>query len=241
MLDRVTRAAAHPPGSTSPIPLPTAFGGYVLAWFAGQLLAAFVLMGSDSGDDRSIPILFSAVALTWIAYLGMLWWLSIFAGTGAPAKDYAARFRPVDLVGIPLGVVTQLVLVPLLYWPLREIWPDTFSLDDVAEYAEDLVDGANGAEIVLLVVMVAVLAPVVEELVYRGLLHRSIAARVPPALAILASAAFFMLIHFRPIEYPGLFLVGIVLATCVAATGRIGMAVAAHIAFNATGLLVVAG
>ena len=47
------------------------------------------------------------------------------------------------------------------------------------------------------------------------------------------------LIHFSPVEYPGLFLAGLVFGGCVAATGRIGPAILTHAAFNATGLVMV--
>ena len=53
-------------------------------------------------------------------------------------------------------------------------------------------------------------------------------------------AAFFPAIHFRPVEFPGLFVCGLILGTCALRTGRLGMGIAAHMAFNATGLLLVA-
>lgn len=219
-----------------------AFAGYGLAWVAGQLLAAVVVTSSgDDSDTLPIGVVFAAVACTWAAYGALLWFASQRDGTGDPVADYAVSFRWPDLAGVPIGVVTQLALVPLLYWPLRTIWPDVFSVDEVSEYAEDLLDRASGLGVALLVVMVVLLAPLVEELVYRGLLQRSLASRLPAAAAAVGGAAFFALIHFRPIEYPGLFLVGIVLGACVATTGRLGTAIAAHVAFNATGLLLVAG
>ena len=214
----------------------------MLAWLAAQLLATAVLVSVDDVDEVPIPQLFAASLVGWIAYGSMLWVLSERYGTGDRRADYGVGTRWVDLVGVPLGVATQLAAVPLLYWPLRSVWPETFSEDELTEYAEDLVDRASGAGVVLLlVVMVVLVAPLVEELVYRGLVQRSLATTVPPAAAVVLGGAFFALIHFRPVEYPGLFLVGIVLGSCVAATGRLGMAVVAHVAFNATGLLVAAG
>ena len=56
-----------------------------------------------------------------------------------------AQFRIVDLWGIPVGVVTQLVLVPLLYWPLEAIWPDAFAQDKVQERAKDMWSSTSGA------------------------------------------------------------------------------------------------
>ena len=99
-------------------------------------------------------------------------------------EDYAIRFRAVDVIGLPIGVLTQLVLIPLIYLPLRGIWPDTFSDDRLSETAEDLVDRATGGAMVLLVLMVCVGAPIVEELVYRGLLQRSFAARFSHVLGL---------------------------------------------------------
>jgi len=50
-------------------------------------------------------------------------------------------------------------------------------------------------------------------------------------------AAWFAIIHFRPVEYPGLFTFGLVTGACLLLTDRLGMSWATHIAFNATGLL----
>ena len=90
---------------------------------------------------------------------------------------------------------------------------------------------------VLLVLMVCVGAPIVEELVYRGLLQGSFAARFDHILALVAAAAWFAAIHFRPIEFPGLFVFGLVAGTCLVVTRRLGMSITTHIAFNVTGLL----
>ena len=90
-----------------------------------------------------IPTLFAAVAATWFAYLAALWYASRRAGTGHPVEDYRMRFRVVDLVGVPIGVLTQLVVVPLVYLPLSRIWPATFYEDELSENAERLVDRAE--------------------------------------------------------------------------------------------------
>jgi uncharacterized protein len=127
----------------------------------------------------------------------------------------------------------------LLYLPLREIWPDTFSDERIEERAQDLADRAGGWATVLLVVVVVIGAPVVEELVYRGLLQRSLSTVVGAGFGLVAASTFFSLIHFSPVEYPGLFVAGLVFGGCVVLTGRIGPAIVTHAAFNAAGLFVV--
>ena len=56
-------------------------------------------------------------------------------------------------------------------------------------------------------------------------------------LAWLVASAWFAVIHFRPVEYPGLFAFGLVAGACLLVTGRLGMSIATHVAFNVTGLL----
>ena len=226
----------------SPIGIGPAMATWSVAWIIGTVLAApamIALLGGELGADRTIPELAAASAATWTVTLTALVVASRRFGTGALVADYAATFRPVDLVGIPLGVATQLVFVPLLYVPLRDWWPDTFSDERIEERAQELADRAGGWLTVLLVVVVVLGAPLVEELLYRGLLQRSVASALGRGIGLLSTSLWFALVHFSPVEYPGLFLAGFVFGGCVALTGRFGPAIATHAAFNATGLAVV--
>ena len=222
-----------------PVDVPVAVVTWLGAFLLGQILSSAVVAASgvDDVDDVAIATLFAAVAATWIAYLAGMWVASRRSGSGDFVEDYAVRFRAVDLVGVPIGVLTQLVVIPLVYVPLRELWPDTFSDDRLSETAEKLVDRASGPTIVLLVLMVCVGAPIVEELVYRGLLQGSFAARFNHLAAWVAASAWFALVHLRPVEYPGLFVFGLVAGACLLVTRRLGMSMATHVAFNATGVL----
>ena len=84
----------------------------------------------------------------------------------------------------------------------------------------------------LLVIIVVIGAPLVEEFLYRGLLQRSVSVLVGVGFGLVSTSAWFALIHFSPVEYPGLFLAGLVFGACVAVTGRIGPAIVTHAAFN---------
>lgn len=214
----------------------------MVGWAVGSLIAAPLLvaaMGAELGDDLTIPQLLVVAVGAWTAFLVALAIASRKFGTGDLLGDFAARFRAIDLVGVPLGVLTQLALIPLLYVPLRALWPDTFSSERLEERAQDLADRANGFSAVLLVLIVVVGAPIVEELVYRGLLQRSLGSIVNAWPALVMTAMWFSLIHLSPVEYPGLFLAGLVFGAGVVATNRIGPAIVTHAAFNATGIIVV--
>jgi membrane protease YdiL (CAAX protease family) len=234
---RTRRTALRDAGR--PIDVRVAVVTWVAAFVAGQLVSTVILAasGAESTDDIPIPTLFAGVAATWIAYLAGCYAASIRSGSGDLVEDYGIRFRSVDVIGAPIGILTQLVLVPLVYIPLRELWPDTFSEDRLSETAEKLADRATGGTVVLLVVMVCIGAPLVEELVYRGLLQRSFAARTSHVVAWLSAATWFTVIHFRPVEYPGLFAFALVTGACLMVTDRLGMSMVTHVAFNVTGLL----
>lgn len=219
-----------------------AAGTWAVGWISGTVVAAplvIVALGASLGDDLTIPELSTVSAAAWVCFIAALVVTSRRFGIGQFRRDYAASFRPIDLVGVPLGIATQLLLVPAIYVPLRGIWPATFSNDQIEERAQDLADRADGGLAVLLVLVVVVGAPVVEEFVYRGLLQRSTSAAIGVGSGLVVTSLFFALIHFSPVEYPGLFAAGLVFGGCVVATGRIGPAIVTHAAFNAAGVAVV--
>ena len=211
------------------------------AWLVGVFAASIVtaVLHSDPDADVPIGVLAASLVVLWSCYLVGMWLASRRAGTGRPAADYGIRFAPVDVAGVAIGAASQLVLVPVVYAPLRAIWPDTFSDERLEETARDLVDRADGGLLVVLFLLVVAGAPIVEELFYRGLLQRSLLGAFRPRLVIPGVAAVFALVHFRPLEFPGLFAFGLVLGVCQWTTGRLGLPIVAHVAFNATGLVLV--
>jgi len=221
------------------IDVPLAFLTWLVSWLLGQIVAliVFSIGGYEDVDEVPIWVLFVSQVLVWAVFLAGMVLASRREGSGSFVRDYQVRAKAVDVLGVPIGVLTQLVLVPLIYIPLEQLWENVFTEERLTETAKDLVDRASGGSMVLLVLTVCVGAPIVEELVYRGLLQGSFAARFNHVPALLASSTLFMLVHFRPVEYPGLFAIGLVCGACALTTGRLGMAIACHAGFNATGLL----
>ena len=219
-----------------------AAGIWVCAWLSGNLIGSAVMAASGYHTAAEAPVwvtIVSAVGL-WTPMVIGLWVLSNRFGRGHLAADYGLRFKSLDLLGVPVGVLSQLVIVRLVYWPLEQAWPQTFSRSRIERNARDLYDQAHGGWLIGLVAIVVVGAPFVEEMIYRGLLQGALVRRINDAVAVVAVAAFFALIHIRWVEFPGLFVFGLVLGVCAQRTGRLGMGIVAHMAFNATGLLLVA-
>lgn len=229
------------PASSVRFTVGVAFVAWLLAYVAALPLqaAALAITGYSDRDPDTWPMSITVVSivLLWIPFVVALVLVSSRWGSGRLSDDFRIRFRAVDLLGVPIGIASQLVLLPLLYWPLRSIWPDTFSSEDVEQRARDLWDRAEGGWVIALVIVVVVGAPLIEEIVYRGLILQSLQGRINDILALVVSSLWFASIHLQPVELPGLFAFALVLGASFLVTGRLACPIIAHAAFNAVGLL----
>lgn len=89
----------------------------------------------------------------------------------------------------------------------------------------------------LLIILVAIIAPIAEELFFRGMLYPLLRQRWSPTVAIVVNGLLFAVIHFIPILLPGLFFVGIVLAWVRERSGSLIPCMLIHALQNAIVLL----
>ena len=211
-------------------------GAFTVGVFGGTIV--LTLTGHAGTEQNALPLWVLALSYVPLS-LGLVGATAVVShifGTGRVRDDYGLRVRFVDLWGVPAGVVVQLVFVRILYIGLRGLGLDTSNVD---QRAKDLTDRAhNGFGVTMLVLFVVVAAPIAEELFFRGLVLRSIAARYSDAVAVVGSAILFAFIHFQPLQFPGLALFGLVAGYCAHRTRRLGMSMFAHAAFNATAVVV---
>ena len=211
----------------------------VFTWMAAVVFgfagAAVIITASGYADKQSTDFPLWLIAVTniplWVGLLAGTAIVSRHWGTGDLRRDFGASIRPIDLLGLPIGVVTQLVFVPAVYIVIRKMGVDTHSLD---EPAKQLAGRAQGIGVALLIGLVVVGAPLVEELFFRGLVMRSIQARYSDTIALVGSALLFGIAHFELLQIFGLVLFGLVAGACAQRTRRLGMGIMAHAAFNAT-------
>jgi hypothetical protein len=145
------------------------------------------------------------------------------------------RIRPGDVVYIALGVGCQL-LVDLAYRPLH--------VHDLNGPVNHLFNAAHGPAFILLIVMTALVAPVMEEWLFRGVLYRAISegtgepgSRRAVVTGVVLSAALFALAHFELVQFAGLAFLGVVLALLVHRTRRLIPSVITHVSFNAVAVI----
>ncbi len=222
-------------------------GYIVVAWLSAYLLATLfavafqLLVGSTDITGDNAPTWAFAVAAfaLWVPNLAMLVIVSNRRGTGNFRRDFSFLFRGRDFLGIPIGIASQLLLVGIVTWPFRQMFPDAYSNNNIDKRATNLVDAAHGFWIVLLAMIVMIGAPIIEEIVFRGFIQGGMQKRFHQITALVIGAIWFTVVHANPIEFPGLFAFAVVLGICFMKTKRLGMSVWAHVAFNATALLLV--
>ena len=229
------------PAAPAPARVPTWGLGDVLLGFSFGLLGAQVAIGAIlAATDRTIDdvdeLPLSLVALSqvglWLGLFGVPWVVTRLKGSGLVA-DLGLRVEGRDLWrGGLVGAALQIVALPLLYWPLLELLDKVPS--DLEGPARDMTDRADGPlGVLLLVLIVGVGAPVVEEVFYRGLFQRALLKRgLPPALAIGVNALVFGASHGQLLQLPALVLFGVVAGVLAHRSGRLGPAITAHVAFN---------
>ncbi len=137
-------------------------------------------------------------------------------------RDWWAVFA-----GMGLFVVATLLILPL------------HDLVNESQRVVDDLNAASGAKLVVFAVIAALVAPVSEELLFRGLLLRALRRRFPPAIAIGVQALVFALAHplLSPtlgdlVVVPALFLLGVASGLAAETRGDLSASILMHIGFN---------
>ncbi|MEO9180992.1 MAG: CPBP family intramembrane glutamic endopeptidase [Acidimicrobiales bacterium] len=145
------------------------------------------------------------------------------------------RPRVSDFLYVALGVGAQL-LVDVAYSP--------FHIKQLNKPVHHLFASAQGLTFVVLIVMTLVLAPIMEEWLFRGVLFRALSeggtnggSRGAVIVAVVVSAALFALAHAEPLQFAGLFFLGIILATLVWRTSRLIPSIITHVSFNGVAIV----
>lgn len=172
----------------------------------------------------------------WAGLLGAVLYASHRKGTGSLRDDFGLSMRVLDVpLGLGAGILGQLVIVLVTVPVYKLLGVDT---DEIGQTAEDLADRAVTApDVVVLVLMVVLIAPLIEELFHRGLVLRSMERRWGTGLAVAASSLLFATLHFQWYDLLPLGIAGLLFALLRVRSGRLGPAIWAHVAFNLTAVV----
>lgn len=111
----------------------------------------------------------------------------------------------------------------IILFRLNELFPSYTELSEATMV---------GQPVWLLILTVGVLAPVAEELVFRGLVFRRMKDWMKPGLAIVLSSLIFGLYHGNMVQFLYATLMGIMLAVIYNRTGTLWTSILAHVTAN---------
>lgn len=195
-----------------------------------------------------------AALLSWGTYAGcfagLLVVLLAFRGLGR-SIGLRARFSDLPMGVLGFGLVYPMVSALGTLLTLIAIWvaqqrgnppPEQLAHDTLQMLFNPLT--VRDSWWWAIVAAVALGAPIVEEIIYRGFLQTGILrATGSPTLAVLATSLAFVLPHMTVVEPHALlvlFVLSVGMGIATERTGRLGAAIVMHILFNATNLAIAA-
>jgi membrane protease YdiL (CAAX protease family) len=213
--------------------------------FQATLVFFFGLVGATVGvvlagaDPTDIEVLGFGLGGQVVAMGAALFGLSRSRGTGDVRADFGIRIVVRDAWTIVLGLGIQVVAI-LLAAAIAGLFDVQATEQEVVGLVDSASDGPARYFVVLLVVLAV---PVLEEVVFRGMLLDAFRTRVSDKAAIGLSAGVFAGIHLIDpnaiFAVPGLFILGIVAGYFVVRDGHLSRAIFTHVGVNLTGAVLI--
>jgi membrane protease YdiL (CAAX protease family) len=202
-------------------------GSLFAAAIVGSIATAIRGRSATSADGVDLVVALLAQDGFMIAALAAL---ARSKGRGSLHADFGLVVRVRDAPWLAVGVLLQVASIGLVS-----------VLDRVAgglpsQEAARTLDRGQGPELVLLVLGVVLLAPLAEELLFRGLLLRALLRRTTAPVAVAVSAAVFALVHLldpntAPLLVP-LAGLGLVSGFRAVRSGELSQSLLLHVGFN---------
>lgn len=185
--------------------------------------------------DAELPRVIMVVSLGQFAvmYLGLKW-LSSNRGTGDFKEDFHLHVRASDfpffLYGVGVLFVSGLILAGIL------------AAFDIEQPTQEVVEAAQGAERygekLVIVLIIAIVAPILEEMLFRGALLDALKARMSLNGAIWTTGVVFGLVHLADpatlLLVPALIGLGVILGFVrERGGGSLSRPILMHMGFNA--------
>jgi membrane protease YdiL (CAAX protease family) len=222
--------------------LPVASAAGAMAVLTASLIVSKYLL--EATVELRWPLAVYVSLLAVVGYGPSLWWCRYVSrrwGSGDLGADIGLEPRLADLAWGPMtwlaAIAAQIVIGAVVVALGVPLVGNTEGISEIS---------ADRTYVVSLVVTAVIAAPIVEEMVFRGVVLRGLRSRLPVVPAICLQGALFGIAHVDPVRGRGnvglvMVLSGVGIAFGVAAVllGRIGPSIVAHAIFNGAVLLIV--
>lgn len=216
---------------------------FLLATLGGVVGETIVIVASGTKSvggkiPITAPVLAGAVFGQYGVWLAWIYVASRFKGIGSLRADFGFALdllRDWPMIGFGLGfeIVAGIALLPI-----------SRLIGHAPQQVVQELDSARGGKLAVLTVTALVVAPVVEELFFRGLLLRSLQRRMSAPAAVAISALAFGLAHVvfdwgSGVVLPALVALGMLSGVFAVRTGNLSRSILLHVGFNLLAVLAV--
>lgn len=227
--------------------MPSPYGLWIAAFSVLIFISPNLVLLGISGVDAVETVTSDSTSLIVLnLVVGLVLQLVVFSLALLPllaaGRPFSRLWGPTRTTGamVAIGLATGFV-VAIVSFTLNAIVVLLAGVEDPVEQ-QLLQDAlAGGLPLALVALLAMVVAPLVEEVIFRGVLFRALADRINLPIGLVLSSAIFALIHIevvlsQPFALVGLFTVGFLLALAYHLTGNLMVAVLGHAVFNAISL-----
>lgn len=215
-------------------------------WGIPDALIAFALLVLVTGaagvalESAGFGSSWTIVVATVLGWAAMSAWIAVRlrrAGNGMRI-DLGLRFRASDVrTGLAAGLLALVAGIAVGAITMAVTGAFSSAAGDVLV---DMVDDEDTLALVAFLVMVGIGAPIVEEILTRGLLFAALRKRgLSASWTVIVTSLVFAVIHFEPVRLPLIIAMALVLGIARSRSGSTGVAIVGHAVNNGLQVILV--
>jgi len=209
--------------------------GFLIVIFSLITGGFFSILAVTTTNDTNIQTLLATICIEGSLGIWVWLWVKLRHNvplsrlTGKPSRGDVGAGILAALLGLGVGAaITQIVITVT----------SSFTDGDV-KTPEQLPTLHHGAEVFLAGIAVVIVAPIAEELFFRGFLYQAFRRWRGVPQGTLLSAFVFALAHVSPIIMPSIFALGVILAYLFERRGSLAANISAHMVYNLIGFILI--
>lgn len=212
---------------------------FLWAAFLALLIGQFIVLGLYDfiGDGDPDPVQRLLLG-SWGTHLPLLLFVLLAAKLPGTLYPRPLSVRPLNLVqAFPIslfycaGALFAVAIITALWVQLLELLAPSLDLNP-QELVQAVLAANNPVVLANLFILGVVVAPIWEEIIFRGGIYRFLKGRMPPMAALLLTSALFALVHLNLSSFLPLLLLGMLLTRAYERTGQIRVPILLHALFN---------
>ena len=241
VLSQVTARVSRDGGKvgTSDMELPELLMSIVLAGYAVMLVATAILHPPKEVAEAKMESVLSN-ALVYIAIASVILSFLQYIRRLPVARVFGlGQLHPLSALGWAVGLyAATMPLVFQLNFLMQAILKDTSTPQPLVTLFSHVTQQGDYASAAKIALSAAILAPMSEEILFRGFFYGVWKRYLGPVGAAIVASLLFAALHLNLTSFPSLFLLGMCLTLSYERTGSLLVPMIFHACFNSTSLVV---